>query len=434
MAKVKRGPSRKHRTPLNGAITQQTPEAQQSPTNPTEMSTVSTGVQTPPVSIGMNLNVEPSRTRAHAQRPLLPVDPIPTGTPNNSASFWANFDISKLRNYGHKLNFVPPQTEGAVTYTKIEPEDIEPEVKYWFVRALAMKRPTAGRGVIGNGDPKPTHLRHQILHRAMQQRALGMRIKIPQPHSVTLIGTPANPGTPTNDLMIFCKAHTPTVSILMDAFKHFSRVTGLQANANKSHIFLAGAQEQTCTEIVNITVCLRVKWVHGLYIQQQNIWNVPIKENTSWYWRKILKVRERMASGYNQNIWQSSTFGDYSIAVSYKWLMGPMDTAPISKVVWCKFNVPRHALCLWRLSLRRLPTKDRLARRGMSLENTQCELCYHNEETHRHIFFECSYTQCVLQNVFCFLRLYTSLYKLEDILLTPTYCQLKQVSISYKSR
>lgn len=55
------------------------------------------------------------------------------------------------------------------------------------------------------------------------------------------------------DLMIFCKTHTPTVSILMDAFKHFSRVTGLQANANKSHIFLAGAQEQTCTEIVNIT-------------------------------------------------------------------------------------------------------------------------------------------------------------------------------------
>ncbi|KAJ8421416.1 hypothetical protein Cgig2_023591 [Carnegiea gigantea] len=130
-----------------------------------------------------------------------------------------------------------------------------------------------------------------------------------------------------------------------------------------------------------------------------------------------------MASGYNQNIWQSSTSGDYSIAAGYKWLMGPMDTAPISKLVWCEFNVPRHALCLWRLSLRRLPTKDRLARQGMNLENTPCELCYHNEETHHHIFFECSYTQCVLQNVFCSLRLYTGLYKLEDILLTPTYLE-----------
>lgn len=65
-------------------------------------------------------------------------------------------------------------------------------------------------------------------------------------------------------------------------------------------------------------VCLWVKWVHGLYIQQQNIWTVPIKENTSWYWRKILKVRERMASGYNQNIWQSSTSGDCSIAAGYR--------------------------------------------------------------------------------------------------------------------
>ena len=169
-------------------------------------------------------------------------------------------------------------------------------------------------------------------------------------------------------------------------------------------------------------ICLWVKWVHGIYLRGQNIWTVPSKENVAGYWRKILKIRDKMANGYNHNQWSGSTTGDYTISSGYKWLMGPIPNTPLAKIIWCRFTMPRHAFCLWRLTLKRLPTKDRLTKMGVSLRHKDCELCLCNEETHQHIFFECSYSQCVLQNVFSNLGFRTGLYRVEDVLMAPAYC------------
>ncbi|KAJ8431247.1 hypothetical protein Cgig2_011771 [Carnegiea gigantea] len=46
-------------------------------------------------------------------------------------SFWANFDISKLRNVGHKLEYIQPQIHNEVKCMKIVLEDVESEIKYW---------------------------------------------------------------------------------------------------------------------------------------------------------------------------------------------------------------------------------------------------------------------------------------------------------------
>jgi len=45
-------------------------------------------------------------------------------------SIWANFDISKLQNVGHKLNFVQPKHDNGISFTEIEIEDVVPEVRY----------------------------------------------------------------------------------------------------------------------------------------------------------------------------------------------------------------------------------------------------------------------------------------------------------------
>ena len=49
----------------------------------------------------------------------------------NALSFWTNFDISKLRNAGHKLQFVEPQQGHYITYSKIEIVGIDPEILFW---------------------------------------------------------------------------------------------------------------------------------------------------------------------------------------------------------------------------------------------------------------------------------------------------------------
>ena len=100
---------------------------------------------------------------------------------------------------------------------------------------------------------------------------------------------------------------------------------------------------------------------------------------------------------------------------------------PLARIICCRCTVPRHAFCLWRLTLKRLPTKDRLSKMGVSLRHKDCELCFCNEKTHQHIFFECSYSQCVLQNVFSNQGFRTGLYRVEDVLMALAYCQLQQV-------
>ncbi|KAJ8431921.1 hypothetical protein Cgig2_016354 [Carnegiea gigantea] len=75
----------------------------------------------------------------------------------------------------------------------------------------------------------------------------------------------------------------------------------------------AGAIAKHPCYIATEKFCLWVKWVHGIYIRDQNIWTVASKENVSWYWRKILQIRDKMATGYNHNQWSGFATGDYTI-------------------------------------------------------------------------------------------------------------------------
>ncbi|KAH0709160.1 hypothetical protein KY284_010587, partial [Solanum tuberosum] len=56
-----------------------------------------------------------------------------------------------------------------------------------------------------------------------------------------------------DDLMIFCKGNVSSVSRLMEALAHFNVATGLEANLDKSSIFLAGVDEDTRRKILTIT-------------------------------------------------------------------------------------------------------------------------------------------------------------------------------------
>lgn len=53
-----------------------------------------------------------------------------------------------------------------------------------------------------------------------------------------------------DDLMMFCKGNIKVVSRVMEALSHFSEVTGLEANMEKSNIFIAGVDESTKDSIL----------------------------------------------------------------------------------------------------------------------------------------------------------------------------------------
>ncbi|XP_019258687.1 PREDICTED: uncharacterized protein LOC109236902 [Nicotiana attenuata] len=56
-----------------------------------------------------------------------------------------------------------------------------------------------------------------------------------------------------DDLMIFCKGDIKLVSRVREALQHFSEVTGLERNLDKSNLFVAGVDEELKKQLLDIT-------------------------------------------------------------------------------------------------------------------------------------------------------------------------------------
>lgn len=53
-----------------------------------------------------------------------------------------------------------------------------------------------------------------------------------------------------DDLMVFCKGDIKLIQRVMEALRHFSSVTGLEANLQKSNIFLADMEGEVKQRIL----------------------------------------------------------------------------------------------------------------------------------------------------------------------------------------
>lgn len=56
-----------------------------------------------------------------------------------------------------------------------------------------------------------------------------------------------------DDLMIFCKGNETSIKRVMETLKHFSETTGLEANIDKSNLFIAGVDAATKERLQSIT-------------------------------------------------------------------------------------------------------------------------------------------------------------------------------------
>ncbi|XP_020243586.1 uncharacterized protein LOC109821843 [Asparagus officinalis] len=105
---------------------------------------------------------------------------------------------------------------------------------------------------------------------------------------------------------------------------------------------------------------LWIKWVHGNYLQNQNIWTVQPKANDSWMWRQLLKVRVILLNTFGSAdiaknvIAECYTDGKLLLSVVYRALIQPASVVVWAKTVWDDF--------------------------------------LHQLETRDHVFFECKYS------------------------------------------
>ncbi|XP_058183541.1 uncharacterized protein LOC131301336 [Rhododendron vialii] len=95
-------------------------------------------------------------------------------------------------------------------------------------------------------------------------------------------------------------------------------------------------------------------------------------------------------------IWVPHPSGIFTIKSAWEAIREKFPIQPRFKVIWGSHNVPRWSFILWLAALHRLSTKDRLRNWGMALDALCC-LCQDEEESHHHLFFDCSYSTRVWQ-------------------------------------
>ncbi|KAJ0879197.1 putative reverse transcriptase zinc-binding domain-containing protein [Helianthus annuus] len=197
---------------------------------------------------------------------------------------------------------------------------------------------------------------------------------------------------------------------------------------------------------------LWVKWIHAYRIRERNFWDVPVKNNITWSWRKMLGLRQSIRNniwvnirdGVNTSVWFDKweamcPLADVCINGEWVWpeawftrfpglidLQVPeLNANDHDRLVWCtnggrktEFStsttwddlrhshnevqwasivwfpqaIPRHSFLLWLLVLRKLKTHDVMSRwnsGNMNLNLLCCSLCSRGPDSHEHLFFEC---------------------------------------------
>ena len=96
-------------------------------------------------------------------------------------------------------------------------------------------------------------------------------------------------------------------------------------------------------------------------------------------------------------IWKDGGFQTYSINSAYNLVRKDKeeDSSSVCCKLWRCKAVPFTVLTAWRVLENKLATRGNLKRRGMSVESSMRCLCGNEEESCKHLFFDCSFARRV---------------------------------------
>ncbi|WMV51210.1 hypothetical protein MTR67_044595 [Solanum verrucosum] len=138
---------------------------------------------------------------------------------------------------------------------------------------------------------------------------------------------------------------------------------------------------------------LWVKWVHGIYIRNEDsIWEHIPPLDCSWYWKKLNAPKNNMRNWYLQGRYNLTHSGQYSISASYNAMLGELNRLRIADLIWTSVAQPRHRMIMWLAVQGRLLTKERMLRLNIPVDNEICCLCHSQVmETQLHLFAHCTW-------------------------------------------
>ena len=138
-----------------------------------------------------------------------------------------------------------------------------------------------------------------------------------------------------------------------------------------------------------------MKWVHNMYNQEEEWWFYTTTPHSSWYWRKIVEVKNQIR---NTRSIQSVMIATYSIKENYMFIKGTHEKQFWASMVWARFSIPKHKFILWHAVQDRLKTKKRLQKMKIVIDS-YCLICGKVNETSDHLFFNCEFNMNVWRNI-----------------------------------
>ncbi|XP_074277814.1 uncharacterized protein LOC141601429 [Silene latifolia] len=143
---------------------------------------------------------------------------------------------------------------------------------------------------------------------------------------------------------------------------------------------------------------LWVRWVSDIYIKGKEWQTYDPPTNSSWYWRRICRVKKLFTTAYQQQIWSEQQGKEYTIAKGYDFLRDKGVKVNLHDMVWNKWNIPKHSFISWVYHHKNMNTMEKLYRLDISDDDTCC-IYKISIETVDHLFFQCSYSREVLSRV-----------------------------------
>ncbi|XP_074314167.1 uncharacterized protein LOC141649373 [Silene latifolia] len=102
-----------------------------------------------------------------------------------------------------------------------------------------------------------------------------------------------------------------------------------------------------------------------------------------------------MKNGYVANTWILNPKG-HTVSIGYEWLRHKQPQQHWTPMIWSSWNIPKHAIITWISMHKGLNVKEKLFRLGCCTDD-RCIIYDREVETQSHLFFDCPYSNQVLQ-------------------------------------
>ncbi|CAH2936087.1 MAG: hypothetical protein CPSOU_6785 [uncultured Paraburkholderia sp.] len=139
---------------------------------------------------------------------------------------------------------------------------------------------------------------------------------------------------------------------------------------------------------------LWVRWMHHIYLQRTDIWNLITHRDQSPLLRSLITIRDIciLKEGGPQEARQKIEAWRYEDLASqaYHYFRHHEPAVAWYTVVWNSYIPPKYSFTMWQAIKGRLLTRDQL---GFLDIDQSCGLCGHPQETTPHLYFRCSFSR-----------------------------------------